>query len=356
MKYLSRQSSRLLLVALLILGPATGHAQEPERWFQVEVSVFSNERQADRDEEVWSPERTTLGYPDNLQSLRSLFSILMTQALQPASTGSEILSPEEAAESPDDISVVPSAQDVRREILAATGPFPPASGDGYRFPDFSRDAFLQLPASESDFQQTNRALERSPEHRLLFHSVWRQPVPDPGGELPVAIRGGDRFGEHWELEGSLSFHFNANRDRVVVDSNLWLTEFVLNRQSGTPRSLAPEIPGATTDREVALQQQEPGWQIPDLPAQLASVVVTPELAAGADSQRENQSAIAATRYEPTVIYHLDQSREMRSDEFHYVDHPALGVIVTVFPYEVPPLPETPVTETAAEPDDSLTNL
>jgi hypothetical protein len=26
---------------------------------------------------------------------------------------------------------------------------------------------------------------------------------------------------------------------------------------------------------------------------------------------------------------------MRSNEFHYLDHPALGLVVTVFPYDVP---------------------
>jgi len=55
-----------------------------------------------------------------------------------------------------------------------------------------------------------------------------------------------------------------------------------------------------------------------------------------DTVTVNESAA----FTPRIVYHLHQSREMRSNEFHYVDHPALGLVVTVFPYEVPPLPES----------------
>jgi len=33
-----------------------------------------------------------------------------------------------------------------------------------------------------------------------------------------------------------------------------------------------------------------------------------------------------------------QSRDMRSNEFHYLDHPAVGIVVLVKPYTPPPLP------------------
>ena len=34
---------------------------------------------------------------------------------------------------------------------------------------------------------------------------------------------------------------------------------------------------------------------------------------------------------------MQQDRDMRSNEFHYLDHPALGVVILVKPYEKPPL-------------------
>ena len=38
------------------------------------------------------------------------------------------------------------------------------------------------------------------------------------------------------------------------------------------------------------------------------------------------------------VFHMQQSRDMRSTEFHYIDHPAMGIVILVEPYEVPPLP------------------
>ena len=29
---------------------------------------------------------------------------------------------------------------------------------------------------------------------------------------------------------------------------------------------------------------------------------------------------------------------MRSAEFHYIDHPAMGIVILIEPYEPPPLP------------------
>jgi hypothetical protein len=127
-------------------------------------------------------------------------------------------------------------------------------------------------------------------------------MPDPGAETPVLISGGERYGDHHELEGSLSLHFNAGRDRVVIDSDLWLSEFT------------------------TLADPDNEWQLPPFPG--------PQSAADGE----------ADRYQPHRVYHFQQSRDMRSNEFHYLDHPALGLVVTVFPYEVPaeeaPEPET----------------
>ena len=38
-----------------------------------------------------------------------------------------------------------------------------------------------------------------------------------------------------------------------------------------------------------------------------------------------------------LAFQPKQSRELRSGEFHYLDSPAIGVIILAQPYEVPPL-------------------
>jgi hypothetical protein len=76
-----------------------------------------------------------------------------------------------------------------------------------------------------------------------------------------------------ELEGELLLYFNPSRDRVMLDSRLWLN---------------------------ALEGNNELLRIP-----------------------------------------LTQLRDMRSNEFHYLDHPVAGIIAQVFSHEPPPpLPDT----------------
>ncbi len=46
-----------------------------------------------------------------------------------------------------------------------------------------------------------------------------------------------------------------------------------------------------------------------------------------------------TKEERPFVYHLQDRRRMRSSELHYLDHPIIGVIVIIRPFEVPKEPE-----------------
>ncbi len=265
-----------------------------ERWFKIELSIFSNENSADRLEEQWLAERTELSYPNGLRKLNKLSDLFLTNSLltDPLNTTSsgnfenQRLTPEEV-----------QAQ-IRAESITEIGPSPSTNGTGFKVFDFLREDFLQLPVSESDFQQTNRTLERSPDHRLLFHGLWRQAVVQPEQSIPVYIEGGLAYGEQHELQGSLTIRFNENEDRVVIDTNLWLTEFSI------------------------VENQENQWSLPTAPEEIQS----------------SSTVDSDLSYYPIQIYHMKQSREMRSTEFHYLDHPAMGLVILVEPHEIPPAP------------------
>ncbi len=286
---------KLVTACLLLTAAIALSANAQERWFQIEVSVFSNESLADRAEEMWQAEQRQLDYPDNMRRLQTLLDVLFVDSLLPAPNNSN-----------DSSSLELTPEQILLEQVQAVGPPPPSNGDGFTFIDFARDSFLQLPDRESDFQQTNRALERSADHRLLFHGLWRQPVENTADAVPVFVSGGQQFGEFAELQGSLTIRFNDNRDRVVIDANLWLTEF-------------STLPLDNAD-----------WNLPRAPLGFMPIRFQ------ADAELNDAT------WHPIQVYHMQQSREMRSNEFHYLDHPALGLVVTVFPYEVPAMiqPET----------------
>lgn len=301
-----RARIKIGIISLLGLGlvmfALPGTAQE--RWFQIEVSVFSNESQADRSEETWYADKTQLAYPQPLRRLDSLLQNLMLPEFLPSAVEPpepELAAPNPLATDPFLDPIESQSETPEETPFVDIGPFPARPGQPWRLPDPARDPFLQLSAAASDFRQTNRALERDPGYRLLFHGLWRQPMPDVGNQTHLFVSGGYEFGDHQELEGSLGFYFNNDRTRIVADANLWLSEFRV-------------IPDPRQD-----------WQLPDLPGQLQ-----PQITGGLGTEQE---------YHPVRIYHLQQQREMRSEEFHYLDHPALGLVVTVTPYEVPLLPE-----------------
>lgn len=284
---MSHYSLPCRILALLLLGWVSGaaSAQGFERWFQVEMTVFSNESVAERERESWRAEGRQLAYPGNPVRLAQLLDLLLLDSFAPSGEtglpqGAEAIDPEAAR-------------------LRDTGPHPAREDASFRFPDLQRDAFIALPASYSDFRQTNLAIERAPQHRILYHAVWRQPVGDAGNTSPVLVSGGDAHGPYRELQGSVALEFNANRDRVVFSADLWLATF------------------GGSDSETV-------WTLPAPP---------PELVTAANP--ENPPAISR-------IYPMQQNRDLRSGEFHYLDHPAMGILVQIVPYVVPPpesLPE-----------------
>lgn len=288
----STPSLPTILALLCGLAVASGvSAQDEERWFQVELSIFSNENPADREAEVWLPPAAPLAYPRNLQRLQEPLDQLMVPALLPVS---------EASATPPTPPLLWEELPMAARI-AATGPFPARPAGDFHLFDFAQDPFLQLPASESSFQQTNRALERAADYRLLFHGLWRQPVKGSAEATPLYIEGGIPYGAQHELQGDLTIRFNEGADRVVIDADLWLSEF--------------SIVGDNTQE----------WQLPQVP----------------DAMHRGYDEVGldnGLEYQIRRIYRLLDSRDMRSNEFHYIDHPAMGIIIMVQPYVVPPVP------------------
>ena len=256
-----------------------------ERWFQIELSIFSNENIEDRNAESWLPSDYELNYPKNMRKLSLLTDLFLSDH-----------------NLDDRLSVTGSASQeeidamIKNDQLKNIRPRIKSTESNFKLFDFSRDDFTQLSPVDSDFQQTNRTLERSSDHRLLYHGLWRQAVRQSSNAVPIYIEGGLRYGDNHELQGSVTIRFNENEDRVVVDTHIWLIEYSIVKDSSSE------------------------WKLPQIPESIRR------------ESRENSSSLT---YFPNNVYVMEQSREMRSNEFHYLDHPALGLVISVKPYSVP---------------------
>lgn len=285
---------RLMLIALtLMTAGMPAAAQDGNRWYQIEVTVFAHEN-SNTQQEQWPTDDLALNYPKRTRELDSLLQHLTLEAWTAPPSSS-------TASTDADASTAATA-----EIPLSAGPEALRSSD-YRLPDAERDAFVALPASEHDFTQTNRALNQSPDYRILLHQAWRQPVLRAYGATPIAIVGGRQFDDEHELEGTLTIRFNQSRDRVLLDTDLRLTRF-----STRPPDTAQASTARTSTARTSTDSADPDQQQPQFFA--------------------------------TRVFPMRDSRAMRSNEFHYLDHPAMGILVQVFPYE-PPAPVSSFTQT-----------
>ena len=278
-----RQAKYCLTFLFSLLVSSYLFAQE--RWFQIELSIFSNENIEDRNAESWLPSDYELNYPKNMQKL----SLLTDLFLSDQNLDDELSVTESASQEKIDAMI-------RKDQLKNIRPRINSTENNFKLFDFSRDDFTQLPPVDSDFQQTNRTLERSSDHRLLYHGLWRQAVRQSSNAVPIFIEGGLRYGDSHELQGSVTIRFNENEDRVVIDTHIWLIEYSIVKNSS------------------------PEWELPQIPESI---------------RRKGTVRSSSLTYFPNNVYVMEQSREMRSNEFHYLDHPALGLVISIKPYTLP---------------------
>jgi hypothetical protein len=196
--------------------------------------------------------------------------------------------------------------------------------------DTNTQAYLSTPAAEQPFtlldpkqHQLNRIIRRiltSADYRLLFHQAWRQPIRNRNESENILIRGGDQFDNHYELEG----YINLSVERYLhIDTDLWLSTFV-HKNDG---------------------ESEPWPKLPSVP--LGSVASSSTVYNDNFSSATNTTNNTATFFDNPFVdtmasqfsvarsITLRQHRRMRSNELHYIDHPLMGLLIKITPYELP---------------------
>ncbi len=122
--------------------------------------------------------------------------------------------------------------------------------------------------------------------RILHHGRWLQAVPSRETPQPILIQGGERFSNSWEINGTVAatlgryLHFQATLFYHAPGLGLEPIEFVL-RADGS--------------------------------------IASPP----------------ARQLDPYGYMLLNESRRMRSEKIHYLDHPKLGIVVRIDPAEKP---------------------
>lgn len=358
---------------LITAGPLWAQAldddAEQARWYQVEILIFAHKHEV-ANSEVWRDD-IALAYPLNWIALKDPNAKPETPEAEPLTsssldlefklagglldtldgeltmTGQPLGASEQTADSPEQLSAV--------ENLNITESGESSEGDSHMDnghlddsiltdstltesswlpPDLGREPFYLLPPELRALEPQANAIKRSYNYRLLFQAAWRQPVVDAQQAPSILISGGDLYGEHHELEGSLSLSVSRY---LHLKTNLWFTRFVNNY--GQERGNWPEIPIRPDQRDYngnsgkSWQDAAPLWD-------------------RLQPLNDEYDQILSSPYIPNRIALVQQKRRMKSQEIHYIDHPNIGIVVLCTPYEVPEkidpeMPEHDLTQPAS---------
>lgn len=266
----------LAAVSTLAQAPKSNH----EGWYQVELIVFA--RKDDAGQEHW-PHNIKLRYPGDWVELKD-------------------------------------------PTITAT------NSDGNSNPsvpviDVTKEAFYLLPATDRQLNAQAKKLENNSRFELLFHQAWRQVIASKKNSKAILINGGQQFGQHQALEGSIRLSVATY---LEIQTNLWYSQFDVNVGQEVTRQW-PEIPlrpnytnvntsGLSLDSNLELEQ--------------ALATENQQWKGGNFDPDSNNTATenAAPEYVTRQIILLQQERDMRSSEVHYLDHPVLAAIIQITPY------------------------
>ena len=202
--------------------------------------------------------------------------------------------------------------------------------------------FLLLADEEKALSEQKQSLNAKRNIKVLYHNAWRQEILSAEHAEAILITGGDSFGEHFELEGSVTISLSRY---LHIQTNLWLSEFEPN--FGQTSKLWPNLPERpkaisidTLQPENTLAAQDESLAI-TLEPQIQDAPLSIDLAIPDSGFSQTQthtnaftdySALTQSPYVTKHIVTLRQKRRMRSGELHYIDHPKLGLLVKIVEY------------------------
>ena len=191
--------------------------------------------------------------------------------------------------------------------------------------DLTKEAFYLLPANERQLNMQAQKLQRSPNFEVLFHNAWRQIITNKKASTAILIHGGQTFGQHQALEGSIRLSVATY---LQLQTNLWFAQYDLNVGQEITQ-VWPEIPlrpnyTATAVHNFSLDS--------DVEAELEQALASENTQWGSNNFGESEATPELDNFITRQIILLEEEREMRSSEVHYIDHPVLNVIIQITPY------------------------
>jgi len=313
--------SFIFLVTTAGLTQSAQAQAQSDRWFRVELLVFSHETGSADRAESWEP-LPALGYPSAVRFLvntdqvernidevgqDSVVDARGVQTIELPPLESQRNDGREPKQNSTDIPRRNSQPDLKTTSNSAAASSDPIVEDNAAM---LPAPFVQRAAAEREFRGKAAYMQRMGNYRTLYHQTWLQPMRDESSALPIVLdRSGDTL--DWpQLQGTVKIYLSRY---LHVETDLWLN------------TTGNYLPGE--------------WAMPAAPLGPPSlIVIEPEPSLSEptiESGEIDELAQAKSTLEPAYPWRhavrFNEKRRMRSNEVHYLDHPMLGVVIKFTP-------------------------
>lgn len=156
-------------------------------------------------------------------------------------------------------------------------------------------AFRSVPSADFQLKSEARRIRNSGSYQLLIHESWQQPVPERGAGLSVLIQAAPDSADAVSADDALL------KGTVKVESGRFLHAQVI--------------------LWYANQQQQPPTHPPDF---------SEERVREDEAVTKEDEAAAKEQY---AYLEMSTQTRLRTGELHYLDHPRLGALLIITPYE-----------------------
>lgn len=318
---------------------------KPDNWYQAEVVIFKHNRRADDER---PPANFELNYPHHWQKLIMLnteIDVINLARLIEYGSNREVTELRKihikSEANNEGVGVLPSADLLNHVAYAHIE----VKQIGVNYPKFELP-YIKLQRNLRNLNETTMVLRRLPQYSVLFHNAWRFPVNTPKEDPWIIVEAGSKINSRFELEGSFRFY----KSRFLhFESNLWFIENDLNL--GEPSNVT--FPTLQDLRILDTRGHDSSRRATDLHESIA-----PHTSFNTDHVQENQTNLSTpnakeseffdARYNVTIsgannrnqstsannqmvsaLWSIDQSKRLKSSEVHYLDHPRIGIILTI---------------------------
>lgn len=192
---------------------------------------------------------------------------------------------------------------------------PPTDGDT----DNAVPELVKLPPEARTLNSEVAKLNASGRYRVLFHESWKQNIGAARQAQHLVITGGDTFGNHFELEGSIQLSVATY---LKLSTNLWLSRFQLLTEQDTPITSIELSPVPVRPKTIEELEQEASLDL----------LFTQTAEESLELPEPPVETATAPSYAVTSVVSMRENRDMRSSEIHYLDNPKLGVLIKITPH------------------------